>query len=210
MLKKHVITGALVATFAAAAAGAQTPPATSGSPSQPGTTTTTQPGTPSGSTDTTADQSAASQRGSTTLTGCVYEEKDVPGRSPNVAEQAGILEDYILAVSDEAGASGSTTGAAGTSGSTAGTSGTMSSAAGTHAKMFKLEHADDDKLKNLVGKRVEVMGRVDAEAGDRPAGTSGSAGADQSMGPDQIELPEFEITSIREVSGDCPAKPAAR
>ena len=207
MLKKHVITGALVATFAAAGAGAQTPPATSGSPSQPGTTTTTQPGTTqSGSMDTTADQ-----RSSTTLTGCVYEEKDVPGRSPNIAEQAGVLEDYILAVSDEPSASGSTTGAAGTSGSTAGTSGTMASA--SSAKMFKLEHADDDKLKGFVGKRVEVMGRVDAEPGDtanRPAGTSGSAGADQSLGPDDIELPEFEVTSIREVSGDCPAKPAAR
>lgn len=209
MLKKHVITGALVATFAAAAAGAQTPPA-SGSPSQPGTTPTTQPATPTQSGSTAADDRAATQ----TFTGCVYEEKDVPGRTPNVAEKAGVLEDYILAVSDTAGATGSTSGAAGTTGSTAGTSGTMAAAA--RPKMFKLEHEDDDKLKSLVGKRVEVTGRVDAEAGDtaanRPAGTTGSAGAgaDRSMGPDDIELPEFEITSIREVSGSCPATPAAR
>jgi hypothetical protein len=73
--------------------------------------------------------------------------------------------------------------------------------------MFKLEHADDEKLSAMVGKRVEVTGRVDAEAGDSPTGTSG-AGADQSAGPDDIELAEFEVTSIRETSGDCPAKPA--
>jgi hypothetical protein len=29
----------------------------------------------------------------TVLTGCVYNEKDVPGRAPNVAERAGIAED---------------------------------------------------------------------------------------------------------------------
>ncbi len=32
-----------------------------------------------------------------TIVGCVYEEKDVPGRAPNVAERVGVLEDYILA-----------------------------------------------------------------------------------------------------------------
>jgi hypothetical protein len=39
----------------------------------------------------------SAQKASTTITGCVYQEKDVPGRAPNPAERAGILEDYILA-----------------------------------------------------------------------------------------------------------------
>src|ERR671925_144698 len=32
-----------------------------------------------------------------TLVGCVYREDQVPERKPNIAERAGILEDYILA-----------------------------------------------------------------------------------------------------------------
>ena len=64
--------------------------------------------------------------------------------------------------------------------------------------MFKVEGIDDDRLKTMVGKRVEVSGRVDADVEGR---------RDQSLGPDQINLPEFEAQSIREVSGECPATP---
>jgi hypothetical protein len=135
----------------------------------------------------------------TTIQGCVYNEKDVPGRSPNIAEKAGILEDYILVASAAPGATAGTTGT--TPPATAGATGSMA------MKAFKLEHADDDKLKTLVGKRVEVTGRVDAEAGDKTAGTAGAPATDRNMGPDQIELPEFEVTSIREVAGTCPATP---
>jgi hypothetical protein len=77
--------------------------------------------------------------------------------------------------------------------------------------MYKLEFVDDSRLKALVGKRVEVMGRIDAEAGDagRPAAGGAAAGApqDRSAGPDRIELSEFEVTSIKEVPGTCPASP---
>jgi hypothetical protein len=137
--------------------------------------------------------------------------------------------------------------------------------------MYKLELVDDSKLQALVGKRVEVMGRVDADAGDSigrtstgagagtsstgaPGATSGNPGSagntgsragagstgvgagagatagdstgaaapgsagqsqtarqsDQSIGPDRIELPEFEVTSIREIAGTCAATPAGR
>lgn len=141
----------------------------------------------------------------TTLRGCVYQEKDIPGRSPNVAERAGILEDYILVASPGAAAAG-TAGTAGTTPptGTAGTSGTMRA-----HKAFKLEHASDDQLRSLVGKMVEVTGKVDAERGDRAAGAAtGTAPArDRSVGPDAIELPEFEVTSIRAVEGTCPATP---
>src|SRR5262245_10217366 len=73
-----------------------------------------------------------------TLTGCVYKESDVPGRTPNVAERVGVMEDYILA---DAKVSESVTNARPT-----GTSGTVGS-------MYKLEKISDDKLKAVVGKR---------------------------------------------------------
>lgn len=194
MLKKNVITCALALAFAASTAAAQTSSSGSSEQTPSGTSSTTS------SEQSTSQTSSTSQAGTTTLTGCVYEEKDVPGRSPNVAEQAGMLEDYILAV-DTSASAGAT---AGTAGSTA----TGTAGAAGH-KMFKLEHASDEKLKEMVGKRVEVTGRIDAEAGDRPTGTAG-AGADESAGPDRKELPEFEVTSIREASGSCPAKPSAQ
>jgi hypothetical protein len=155
---------------------------------------------------------ATSQQPTTTLSGCVYKEQDVPGRAPNVAERAGVLEDYILAVMPrESGAAptAGTSGAAGTSGTsgTAGTSGTMNA-----RSMYKLEHIEDQKLSAVVGKRVEVTGRIDAEAGDKavtPA-TPPTTSTDRAIGRDRIDLPEFEVTAIREVAGTCPAKPAAK
>jgi hypothetical protein len=138
----------------------------------------------------------------TTVQGCVYKEADVPGRTPNVAEKAGIAEDYILvaspAQSETAGTSGTTPPAA-----TAGTAGTAGMSAPT--KAYKLEKIADEQLKAVVGKRVEVTGRVDA-------GASGTAPSpDRNPGsPDKIELPEFEVTSIKEVEGSCPATPSIR
>src|SRR6187431_1342490 len=72
------------------------------------------------------------RQSNTTLVGCVYQEKDVPGRSPNIAEKAGVLEDYILA-EIRPSATTATPGAAGTSG------------AAQFGTMYKLEHADDSK-----------------------------------------------------------------
>jgi hypothetical protein len=133
-----------------------------------------------------------------TLVGCLYREDQVPGRKPNVAERAGILEDYILA-----GASAQSTQAqpgANTPAPT-GTSGT----ALTTGNMYKVENIPDDRLKALVGKRVEVTGRIDPEGSPTiPAGP----GPDRGLGPDRINLPEFEASSIREMSGTCPATPA--
>ena len=134
---------------------------------------------------------------STTLTGCVYREKDVPGRAPNVAERAGVLEDYILADVKPAGA-------VGTAGSV-GTSGTAS-----HG-MYKLELIDDEKLKAAVGKRVEVTGRIDAEAGDsKSASAPATSDTDKVIGRDKVDLAEFEVTSMREVAGSCPATPTGK
>ena len=101
-------------------------------------------------------------------------------------------------------------GTAGTTGTTpptgktppTGTAG-MTSASG---KAYKLEQIADERLKAVVGKRVEVTGRVDAEA-SAATGTSGVTPDRNPGSPDQIELPEFEVTSIKEVEGTCPATP---
>ena len=173
-----LFSGVLVAQAAASGQAPQTPPAT-----QP-RTAATQP--------------------STTLTGCVYQEKDVPGRAPNPAERAGVLEDYILAeVTPSQPQSTPSTATPGT----AGTSGVAKSAA-----MYKLELIDDAKLKAVVGKRVEVTGRIDAEAGDKTAASAAppTSTTDRVIGRDRIDLPEFEVTSIKEVPGSCPAKPSGK
>ena len=131
------------------------------------------------------------------------------------------MEDYILV--PQAGASAmsgaAASGTAGTSGTatsgTAGTSGTASSSMAAHSmhKAFKLEHAADEQLKAMVGKMVEVTGKIDAEAGDsaRATGaansTAGSTARSAGVGGDTLELPEFEVTSIKEITGTCPATP---
>ena len=149
--------------------------------------------------------SQAAQQPTRTITGCVYQEKDVPGRSPNVAERAGILEDYILA---EVSGQSATPGAAATAVAAA-----TAGAAPKLGTMFKLELVDDEKLKALVGKRVEVTGRVDKEAGDSaapPSAAPSTTQTDKAVGRDRIDLAEFEVSSIKEVPGACPTAPAAR
>jgi hypothetical protein len=131
-----------------------------------------------------------------TLTGCVYQEKDVPGRAPNLAERAGILEDYILAELSPAEA--------------AKPAGTTGSAVPTTYSMYKLEKAADSQLKAMVGKRVEVTGSINAKAKDstgQPSPGVETNKTDKIIGHDRIDLPNFEVSSIRAVAGNCPAKP---
>jgi len=173
MVKKYILAGGFAVIFAGAVASAQSTP----------------PQPPQAQPPAAMDHSAT-----TTVEGCVYREQDIPGRTPNVAERAGVLEDYILVAS------------ANTAGGTVGTSGTAVTSATAAPKMFKLEHVDDEKLKALVGKRVKVVGKADVEKGDTKAPTAAPP-ADRSMGPDKIELPEFEVSSIVETTGTCPAKP---
>ena len=185
-MRKSIITATLAPLFVAALAAAQGPAQPQNPPAQ--TPQTPQP------------PGAKAQQPTTTLVGCLYREDQVPGRKPNVAERAGILEDYILADASTASAQtkpGATPGATGTAGTTP-----------ASRPMYKVEGPSDEKLKALVGKRVEVTGRIDPE--DIRGGAPGTATKDRGPGPDDINLPEFEATSIREVSGTCPATPLPR
>jgi hypothetical protein len=155
---------------------------------------------PAGQTPQTPPPRVTAQQPTTTLVGCLYREDQVPGRKPNVAERAGVLEDYILADASTASAQtkpGATTGATGTTGTTP-----------TSGNMYKVEGPSDEQLKTLVGKRVEITGRIDPEGG--PGATPGKPRPDRGLGPDEINLPEFEVSAIREISGTCPATPAPR
>jgi len=163
-----------------ASVGAQTPQ----TPPQTPTPQTQQP------------PASAMQGAEKTLQGCVYKEADVPGRTPNVAEKAGVMEDYILVTSDSASATAGTTG---TNPPTA----APATGSVTAGKAFKLEKIADERLKAVVGKRVEVTGRVDEGA----SGTTGVKPDTNPVSPDKIELPEFEVSALKEVPGTCPTTP---
>ena len=66
--------------------------------------------------------------------------------------------------------------------------GTGGAATESDGSAFKLEQVSQERLRALIGKRVGVTGRI----GDEP------------------ELPEFQVISIREISGSCPSTPVPR
>jgi hypothetical protein len=186
-MRKLIFTGSIVASLIASSIAAIAAQSPVGSPQQNPVQSPTRPAAPQVETRTAAPA---------TLTGCLYSERDVPGRTPNLAEKAGVLEDYILAEVTAAGSSESRSPSPGVAGTS-----------GTSPAMYKVENIPDDRLRALVGKRVEVVGRIDAEGGQAsPSGVK----PDRGLGPDQVNLPEFEATSIKEVTGTCPAKSAGR
>jgi hypothetical protein len=188
--------GTLALFATASLSAAQAPNASGQQPSTPPTQTRPSTQEPSSGSTPQTDATTTAQT-TATLVGCLYRESQVPGRTPNVAERAGVLEDYILA-----DATIPAPPRPGTPAGAVGTSGTVPST----GSMYKVENISDERLKALVGKRVEASGRIDPEDG----GLGGAATRDRGPGPDQLNLPELEASSIREVSGMCPATPAPR
>ena len=176
MLKRYLMSGMAAIVATGAIATAQTPAPQNREPA---------PAPPSQS-------AAAKPADGMTLVGCLVREQDVPGRQPNAAERAGVLEDYILTSAAPATQS---SGSAQTPAPT-GTSGSASASAST---MYKVEGIPDERLKMLVGKKVEVTGRVDAGEVRENRGTSGAATPAKA----DDHMPEFEATAIREVPGSC-------
>ena len=63
--------------------------------------------------------------------------------------------------------------------------------------MYKVTKIDDERLKALLGKRVEITGTIKADDDAKPADRATNT-----------NLPNIEGTSIREVTGaSCPASP---
>jgi hypothetical protein len=97
------------------------------------------------------------------------------------------MEDYILTStkivqgSAPSGSAAKPTGTAGTAGGSA------------TGRMYQVKGIDDEKLKPLLGKRVEIEGTL-ADL-DEPAKPS----------PGAEDLADLQGTTIRQVTGDCPA-----
>ncbi len=145
---------------------------------------------------TAAQAASASQ--TVTLEGCLLQEKDVPGRSPNVAEKADVMEDYILTNAKFVKGAPHASGATGATGAEQPT-GTSGMAAAT--SMFEVRGIDDTQLKSYVGQRVEIEGRVDpADFAERKA--------EKATGEKSGDLPELHGTVIRKATSSepCPAK----
>jgi hypothetical protein len=192
MMKRLWMSGAAaVMAISIAGVGAQT----SQDPPPPTQPPTTQPPT----TQPPATAPTPSAADTMTVEGCVYKAADIPGQSA----AAGGDEDFVLVTGPSSSATAGTSGTTPPTG-TAGTSGMMSA-----TKTYKLEKIADERLKAVVGKRVEVTGRVDA-GGSAATGTAGAPPADPSARAAQIELKEFEVSTIREVEGSCPATPQIR
>jgi len=145
-------------------------------------------------------QQPASQPSSTvTVEGCLMREKDI-GREPNVAERAGIAEDFILTnakmvkgnAPPDAARTGQTPPKPGTDAARAGQPGTGQAA--NLQPMYDVKELDADRLKTFVGKRVQIEGTfADTER-------SASAGARE-------DLVDIRGTTIKEVPGQCTPKP---
>lgn len=158
--------------------------------------------------------SAAGSEQTVTLAGCLKEEKDVPGRTPNVAERAGMGEDYIL--TNVKMGQGSSTSAMGLQ------------------PMYQVKGIDDTELKKHLNHQVEVVGRISGSASGSNMGTGGRTGATGTTGTGTTgttgtgttgttgttgqrtgagattgansDLPELQATSIRMVAATCPAQ----
>jgi len=111
-----------------------------------------------------------------------------------VAEKAGVMEDYILfdatpvreqnRLPDRPIADAGQPPDAPTAGLASG-------------RMYKVTKIEDGRLKELVGKRVEVTGTIKPDNDAKPADRSTNT-----------NLPNIDGTSIREVAGaTCPATP---
>ena len=136
-----------------------------------------QPTTPAA----TADEAKA-----VTVEGCLKREADVPGGKPNVAERAGIGEDYLLTSAKVIKGDPPEAAAARPGDQPTGTS-------GARTTMFKIEGLGDDRLKAHVGHRVQLEGRFENAAGAR----SGSAAG---------EYVELRASEIRHISPTCEAE----
>jgi hypothetical protein len=137
----------------------------------------------------TAQRPAASDQaaGTVTVEGCLVREQDVPGRKPNVAERAGVMEDYILTSAKVIkGSAPKSAAAAPKAGEPTGTSGSASS-------MFDVKGIADERLKEFAGKRVQIEGKFD----DLDRSASAKTGED---------LVNIQGTVIRAATGECPTK----
>jgi hypothetical protein len=139
-MKRTFVTAAGLLIAGALTLNAQTPQTPSPTPQQPQPRPTepqTRPTTPADPTQRAAGQASDQV---VTITGCLKQEKDVPGLTPNPAERAGVTEDYILTEVKMA-ASSKVSGLA-------------------LSGMYEVEGIDESELKKHLNHQVEVTGKI--------------------------------------------------
>jgi hypothetical protein len=115
--------------------------------------------------------------GTITIAGCLKAEKDVPGLTPDVAERAGMGEDYILTSARI---------------KPAGTAPAADTAPrGAAAVMYKITGLDAAELKKHLNHQVELTGRLE----DAAAGAAAK--------PSE-KVKDFKATSLKMVAATCP------
>jgi len=147
---------------------------------------------------------ASAQEHSVTVEGCLVREKDVPGRAPNTAERAGVMEDFILTNAKivKGGHTAPDAAATGTAGSTA-TAEQPAGTSGAFGKMFEVRGLNDTELQQFVGQRVEIEGNIDpADMADRAKEKANPGGEPAG------DLPELKGMVIRKATSAEPCTPA--
>ena len=128
-----------------------------------------------------------------TVEGCLMREEDVAGRKPNVAERAGVSEDFILTQTKMIKGSAPSAAAQPKAGAPVGTSGSRGA-----AQMFEVDGISSADLKQHAGHRVQIVGTFE--------NTDNAAKPPESKTPAD-DLVELRGTSIKQVAGECsPAK----
>jgi hypothetical protein len=120
-----------------------------------------------------------------TVEGCVAAEDDVPGRQPNIAERAGLAEDFILTNAKVVKGSAPAAATADASG------GVVSNAL---RPMFEIGGLSRDQLKTHAGRRVRIEGTFDDTRHDVAT-------------PLNDDLVQLTGTTIVQIQGACPALP---
>ena len=128
-MRTRLMTIAALVSASALTISAQTPqaPPPQQPPPAPGTADTTQ-------------RTAAAEPQVITVRGCLKEEKDVPGLTPNPAERVGITEDYVLTMVKMA-------------------SNSKVSGIGLASK-YEIEGIAEDELKKHLNHEVELTGTI--------------------------------------------------
>jgi hypothetical protein len=140
--------------------------------------------TPKPSADTPDRLPAAAAVAAVTVEGCVATENEIPGRKANVAERAGISEDYVLTNAKMI------KGQAPAAATTDQSGGVVSNAL---RPMYEIGGLSGEQLKSHVGHRVRIDGSFGHVGRAEPA-------------PLNDDLIELTGTSIRMVPGACTPK----
>jgi hypothetical protein len=142
--------------------------------------------TPKPPADTTDDRLAPTAAAPmVTVEGCVATENEIPGRKANIAERAGISEDYVLTNAKMI------KGEAPVAATTDQSGGVVSNAL---RPMYEIGGLNGEQIKSHVGHRV----RID--------GSFGNIGRAEPAAPLNDDLVQLTGTSIRMVPGACAPK----